>query len=196
MTLARRERPCLIIEDVPTACETSLRFCRDLRAHPTTRSIPLILVTAPEARDRAREAHADAMLEKPVVRRELFDAVKRFVTLPRRRTLRLATNLRFSFHVDDHVGQAFSRDISTSGVFLKTDRIAPLGTRVELRFRVPGAWEDLCCHAVVRNTVQADQAGHRGGMGLEFEDLSDHDRELLETFIDRHVDRPLLLRGG
>jgi uncharacterized protein (TIGR02266 family) len=137
------------------------------------------------------------MLEKPVVRRELFDAVKRFVALPRRRTLRLATNLRFTFHIDDHVGQAFSRDISTSGVFLKTDWIPPLGTRVELRFRVPGAWEDLRCHAVVRNTVQADhQASHRGGMGLEFEDLSDRDRDLLETFIDRHVERPLLSRGG
>jgi CheY-like chemotaxis protein len=195
LAIARRERPSLIIEDLQAPDHVGLAFCRELREHPATRTIPLILVTSPELRQQARAARADALLDKPVVKREFFNAVQRFVSLPKRRAKRVTINLRFSYVVNGHSGQAFSRDLSVSGAFLKTDRLLPLGTPIQLRFRLPGAWEELECGGVVRSTSRCDtHAGQLSGVGVEFEGLAPADSELLETFVERQLRRPLLLR--
>jgi hypothetical protein len=104
-------------------------------------------------------------------------------------------NLRFSYRVADGWGQAFSRDVSVNGAFLKTDRILPLGTRIEVQFRLPGVWEEIRCHGVVRNTLVSDgHAAQLGGFGIEFEGMRETDVERLELFIERHVRRSVLSR--
>jgi uncharacterized protein (TIGR02266 family) len=195
LRIARRERPNLIIEDLQPTDRLGLGFCRRLRTDPATRAIPLILVAAPEMVSQAREAHADALLDKPLTRRELFQAVQRFLPLPRRRTQRLYINLRFTFRTGERLGQAFSRDLSQGGAFLKTDRILALGSRLELGFSLPGIWEEIRCHAVVRSSTFAEpSSGHLSGVGVEFEDLTDEQAEMLDAFIERHLRRPLLSR--
>ena len=188
LRLARRERPSLIIEELDACNGEALEFCEKLRAHRSTRSIPLIVVTSSSNRERAERARADALLEKPLRRRELYEAVCRFLSLPRRRVDRIITNLRFTFWVDDHRYQAFSRDVSEQGAFLKTDRVPGLGQRIELRFRLPGCSSEVRCVGVVRNTTCGEH--HQlGGVGVEFREMSEADQERLETFIESQVQR-------
>jgi uncharacterized protein (TIGR02266 family) len=94
-------------------------------------------------------------------------------------------NLRFCYTVNDHVAQAFSRDLSVRGAFLKTDRALPLGTRVVLQFCLPGLADEMRCNGVVRNTCSMTRAADPGGIGIEFQDLPDRDRDLLAAFIDQ-----------
>jgi CheY-like chemotaxis protein len=139
LELARRERPGLIIQDIDAPDDDGFEFCRRLQCEAATRSIPLMVVAAREMSEAAQGVRADAVLLKPLARGEFFKAVRRFVSLPRRRHLRYGVNLRFSFRVGDNGwGQAFSRDVSSNGAFLKTDRILPLGARLEVHFRLPG----------------------------------------------------------
>jgi hypothetical protein len=78
---------------------------------------------------------------------------------------------------------------------LKTDRILALGSRLELGFSLPGIWEEIRCHAVVRSSTFAEpSSGHLSGVGVEFEDLTDEQAEMLDAFIERHLRRPLLSR--
>jgi two-component system cell cycle response regulator DivK len=187
LALARKERPRLIIEDLAPNGEEGLLFCEALRANKSTRSIPLIMVAPEKLRETADQAHPDALLLKPLNTRDLFQAVRRFIPLPERRTQRLHLNLRFMFTVDGWKCQAFSRDISEAGVFLKTDRILPLGTRLDLAFRLPGVWDELTCKGVVRYTSQGDShAGDLSGVGIEFEGLSEAGTEMVATFVERH----------
>ena len=192
--IARREHPSLIIEDLESPGHAGLAFCAELASHPSTRSIPLILVVPADLWQQAGNTRADVLLGKPLGHREFFDAVRRFLPMPDRRTKRLNVNLRFIFTTAGQVAQAFSRDLSTKGAFLKTDRILPLGTHLELRFCIPGAREAIECRGVVRCTSSRQGTGESGGIGLEFEDLSPHDRELLEAFLDRHRQPSLLHR--
>lgn len=187
LDMARRERPSLIIEDLDAAGGQGIRFCKELRNHRATRSIPLIVVTSPANRREAGEARADALLEKPLGRRELYQAVQRFIPLPRRRWRRLVTNLRFTFEIEGQTFQAFSRDVSERGVFLKTDRLPPLGSRLTLCFRLPGSWSEIRCTGQVRNTTAGDD--RIGGIGIEFEGLGDTDRDRLDGFIRRQISR-------
>ncbi len=64
----------------------------------------------------------------------------------------------------------------------------------DLNFFIPGVRESVKCRGVVRCTSSTQSTGEPGGIGLEFEDLSDHDRELLESFLDQHRQRSLLHR--
>ena len=194
MEIARREQPSLIIEDLSSPGHAGLAFCAKLAGHPSTRSIPLILVVPADMWEDAGNTRADVLLGKPLERREFFDAVRRFLPLPGRRKQRLNINLRFIFTRNGEVAQAFSRDLSTEGAFLKTDRILPLGTRLDLRFCIPGVQAAVECRGVVRSTSSTHGTGDPGGIGLEFEDLSDKNQELLESFLDQHRQRSLLHR--
>lgn len=189
LEIARRERPNLIIEDLESPDGDGMSFCARLRSDPATRSIPLILVTDPALRDRTGSARPDVLLEKPLGRHQLFQAVCRFLPLPHRRGRRSATNLRFVVTVGDQILQAFSRDVSSKGAFLKTDRVPPLGARVDLRFQLPGCSGEIGCKGLVRNTSNSHGHGQSGGMGIEFENLEECDREQLEYFIAHQLQR-------
>lgn len=192
--IARREQPRLIIEDLASPGHAGLAFCAELAEDASTRSIPLILVVPADLWEQAGSTGADVLLGKPLEHREFFDAVRRFLPLPGRGTERLSINLRFIFRSGSQVAQAFSRDLSTKGAFLKTDRMLPLGTRLDLRFFVPGVQEEIHCRGIVRSTSSPQSTGELGGIGLEFEDLSADDRKLLETFLNHHQQRSLLHR--
>lgn len=189
LDLARREQPSLIIEDLDAAAGPGIWFCQQLRSDRATRSIPLIVVTSAGSRERAGDAQADALLERPLARRELYQAVRRFIPLPRRRSHRLETNLRFTFESEGQTYQAFSRDISERGVFLKTDRRPPLGSRVRLQFRLPGSWTEIRAVGQVRNTTSGDGPGWAGGIGLEFDEMSESDCQELQGFVRRQLSR-------
>ena len=183
--MARCERPSLIVEDLAPPGNAALALCRELASHASTRSIPLILVTSDQMWSQAHRTRADVVLGKPLERREFFDAVRRFIPLPSRRTPRVNINLRFRFTADDQMAQAFSRDLSIRGTFLKTDRTLPLGTRLVLQFCLPGLADEIRCGGVVRTTCSTTRSADPGGIGIEFDDLPDRDRDLLAAFIDQ-----------
>ena len=187
LQLARRERPSLIIDDVRTGNGKGVDFCKRLRTERVTRLIPLIVLTSPELSERVREARPDAVLVRPFVRNDFFEAVSRFVTLPRRRNNRFGVNLRFTFRAGDIVGQAFSRDLSGKGAFLKTDREFTLGTLLDLRFQLPGSCDEIRCRAMVRSTTHSDPvSGRHSGVGVEFLDIAENDFDRVEAFIVQH----------
>ena len=88
-----------------------------------------------------------------------------------------------------------SKDDAQLSYEVKTDRLPPLGTRVDLRFQVPGVWEQLHCRGIVRSTAHADpHGGQLSGFGVEFEGLPEGAVEQLQAFIERHLVRSLLSR--
>jgi uncharacterized protein (TIGR02266 family) len=190
LAVARRVRPSLVIEDLREPRGAGLQFVRDLRADRATRSIPLILVVSSESRAAALLLEPEVLLERPLGRDDLFRALRRFVRLRERRGRRLQTNLRFTFRHDAQCFQAFSRDVSSNGTFLKTDHIPPLATVVELSFHLPGSWAEVHCAGVVRNTTRGDaHTPGTSGIGVEFRGLGENERELLEAFVERQLGR-------
>lgn len=73
---------------------------------------------------------------------------------------------------------AESRDISNSGMFVKTEGPLPLGGRVGVSLRLPRRSEMIRIMARVARHSE-DETGY----ALEFERYSDHDRWLLESFL-------------
>jgi CheY-like chemotaxis protein len=70
ITIARRERPALILMDATMPRMDGWEAARLLKADPDTKPIPLIMLTAhafAEHRQRAADVGADAFLAKPVL---------------------------------------------------------------------------------------------------------------------------------
>lgn len=190
--LARVEHPRLIIQDVSDPHEASLALTRALKRDGATGSIPIIAVAGPASEKLVWDSGADAVLLKPVIQRAYWEAVRRFIRLPKRRDLRQIVNLRFIYEDGERRWQAFSRDLSTYGAFLKTDHAPPQGARLRVRFSIPGEAEPVTCGAIVRRSTPFDPHNHHAaGFAVEFEALSAGDAERLERFVRRHLRRSL-----
>ena len=187
--IARREQPQLIIEDLHEPHEKGIALCRELKTDAHTAQIPLILVADAGVKSAAAAADPDMLLCKPLVPRLFFEAVRKFVPLPSRRHNRQKLNLRFSYPIEGRWVQAFSRDMSTAGAFLKTDRLAPLGAHLQMEFHLPGQSRGIRCGAIVRAAVPANCDIRNTGLGIEFEGINDVDLERLDTFLNRHQRR-------
>ena len=73
--MAREQHPALILMDIQLAGISGVEAFRQIRADPTTRTIPVIAVTAAE-RQKVMAAGFDGFQGKPISVRELLDSVR------------------------------------------------------------------------------------------------------------------------
>lgn len=184
--LAAREHPGVAILDADSDCHGGLEACRELKADRRTRGIPVVAIVGDGAAGEADRSGADAVVSKPVASGALLDAVRRFVPIRGRRHPRARVNVRFEIAYRGHGGQAFSRELSPGGAFLRTDRSPEIGSIIALRFRLPGDPRQMKCDGIVRSGTPGIRAGFGlTGFGVEFRGLPDDDRDRLDRFV-RH----------
>jgi DNA-binding response OmpR family regulator len=76
---AEKDRPALFILDLMLPEVDGFQLCRSIRAHPSLRDIPILILTArtaAEDRKRALESGADVYITKPFRPSELVGAVR------------------------------------------------------------------------------------------------------------------------
>ncbi|MGE5183529.1 MAG: PilZ domain-containing protein, partial [Acidobacteriota bacterium] len=79
--------------------------------------------------------------------------------------------------------EATSRDLSSSGVFVCTQLLDPIGTRCELTILIDGG-PPLQLGGVVRRVVEHDPLGAEPvGMGVEFDQVGAEARAWLEKTV-------------
>lgn len=101
------------------------------------------------------------------------------------RAPRIEAVLEVSFKTGDEVGRAYSKDIGSGGIAIKTSRVLPPGSSIELRIQLPDAGQPVVAEARV--------AWSRSGeMGVEFVRLAvPHEKRLKQYLLrdERLLDR-------
>lgn len=85
------------------------------------------------------------------------------------------------------VGELYfeAEDLSAGGTFLKADFLFEQGERLWLQFRVPGVPKLMHAEGRVRWVRRFPHAEESGGMGVEFETITDTDRDTLTKYLAR-----------
>jgi two-component system, OmpR family, alkaline phosphatase synthesis response regulator PhoP len=80
LTIARRDRPDLVVSDVMMPLLNGVRLCQQLKADPSTASVPVILMSSVGARI-VNGSGTDAFVKKPFDLDEV-EAIVRTLLLP------------------------------------------------------------------------------------------------------------------
>jgi type IV pilus assembly protein PilZ len=104
----------------------------------------------------------------------------------RRQWERVLVDLEVDYGNEENYLFAYIRDISATGIFVRTNSPEPPGTRLNLRFTPPGRHEPFELEGEVI-WINRYRPGHSDnlhpGMGIRFIGLTDDDRERLVGFI-------------
>jgi type IV pilus assembly protein PilZ len=104
----------------------------------------------------------------------------------RRQWERVLVDLEVDYGNEENYLFAYIRDISATGIFVRTNSPEPPGTRLNLRFTPPGAPDPFELEGEVI-WINPYRPGHSDnlhpGMGIRFIGLTDEDRERLVEFI-------------
>ena len=112
---------------------------------------------------------------QPAVSPELIEGSER------RKSPRSDLLVRVDYTAVDSLFSDFARNVNEGGIFVESQTPQPVGTTVELEFKLPGMDEPL---EVVGRVVRVDRDGPEGsGMGIEFENLDRNCRDLINDVI-------------
>ncbi len=119
-------------------------------------------------------------MEKPSVR--TVEAPPEGPMLDRRKSRRTDLVVRVDYQTVDELFSDFARNINEGGLFVETATLHPLGTVVDLQFRLPGCDEPVqITGSVVR--ISDGEGGGAPGLGIEFENLDGPTRQRINSLV-------------
>ncbi len=115
---------------------------------------------------------------------EFDDAAE--VTIDRRGGERVSVDVEVTMTSDSNVYVGLTDNISEGGLFVATHDLLPVGSRLELKFRLPDYDEPISAKAEVRwhRPPESYSAEGMPGFGARFVDIDDDDQSRIEKFVD------------
>ncbi len=180
LQIVEAEAPTLVALDLALMDETALSCCRLIKNDPLLKLTPVMLLLpeqAPESlADVCWEAGCDAVVHRPLAEESFLDAACGLLGISRRLSRRFPVNFHLQFQDNTgkvHVGSCVN--FNTGGMFLATETLFPVDTRLRVEFVLPGFQEALCCSvrvAWVNHPEWRKKNSLPCGLGLQFVDLS------------------------
>ena len=102
--------------------------------------------------------------------------------IERRISPRAELFVRVNYQTVDDLFSEFARNINEGGIFIETETQQPVGTPVQLEFKLPGADRPI---EVEGRVVRAELDGPDGarGVGIEFENLNSEVRGQINEIV-------------
>lgn len=193
----------LVCEELPDMVMTESRLpdgsgaalCRELRSDPRTMAVPVVFVTtdsSPETRAAALEVGCADFLTKPVRTRRVFTVLEHHIGHRRRRHIRTTCRLPVEVRGGWGPGEILeTTNLGEGGMFIRTAQPAPIGTVLDLSFRIPGRGQEVQVRGEVLYTFDARSSGVEPGAGVRFLDLDSRTQDGLTSFIEGYVNGSL-----
>jgi type IV pilus assembly protein PilZ len=137
----------------------------------------------------AQSARLSAPGSIPMARPSLQEAVSpQYIDgIERRSSPRADFVVRVNYQTVDSLFSEFARNINDGGIFVETEAPQPIGTSIELEFKLPGEEEPIEVVGNVVRSIDTDQVGPDdvAGMGIEFENLDSNVRDQINVIIQK-----------
>ena len=196
LELARKHSPDVVFLDLNMPVMDGAECCRCMRNDSALKNIRIVMVTTdgrPQDLQRCREAGCDEILLKPINRVEFVATAQRMLQLPVR-SERFEANIRIQYGRDNaKTLSGFSVDISSGGLFIKTDNPLQVDEHLKIGFTLQTSGRVVNCSAQVAwvNLPSSPAKTARpSGMGVRFIDLSLDDLHAIRNFIENNQLEP------
>lgn len=184
LRLHRNERVDLIVTPVDIPGTGMEQIASSLRNDVLTKPVRLVLV-APNNRiaiEACSRCKPDAVVLRPVYPQVLLARCQQLLGADWRVNYRVVIRVSVSGTLGTDIFLCRSRDISSSGLLIETDRKLALQSRLSCFFSLPGEIRIQADGEVVRTAENSFAASYL--YGVKFVDISPEARDALEGFID------------
>lgn len=191
LKITKMEKPDLVLLDIEMPRMSGIECCRILKSDPATKDIPVVMITATSRKEESIKAGADDFWQKPINEAGFLKGIQKFIEIKEREDKRVTIGLQVDYRIGDQMNKvvhAFTKDLSSSGMFLITRDGLPVGTVVDMSFTLPECDGLLEVKGKVVRELKDEQDGHHvGGMGLIFVDLPSDTSKKINDFIDNSM---------
>ncbi len=188
--LIRKQQPGLIYMSFTLPEEGGDKCCREIKKNPATGAIPIVMVCDQDAANQPEEAKSsgcDACLVKPLDRYSFLQAGRKFLDGIREHRQPSFFSLTFASGGKDYVGKCL--DISGGGMFIETQADVPVGTLINMQFKLPdGPVTAIICSGEVtwQNRKPNPRKSHYpNGLGVKFVGLPEHVNKSILRFSEK-----------
>jgi len=193
-SLIRNEQPALIYMSFTLPDEGGDDCCRKIKHDPTMNSIPIVMIcdqNAEEQPELAQRCGCDAYLVKPLDRHSFLQAGRKFIDEIREHRQPSFFRLTFTFSGEDFAGKCL--DISGGGLFIETQTDVPVGTLINMQFKLPdGPVAVIVCSGEVtwlNRKPNPMKAHYPNGLGVKFVGLSDPIQKAVMRFAEQQASK-------
>ncbi len=194
-------RPHLIIMNAEMMQQDGIAGCRQIKNSPALFTTPVILVANNDATtlEKCWQAGCDAVLERPLNRRELVAIAQKLLTLADRAAPRVEYNILVHYGQDGELQwHDYAINIGNGGLYVATENALSVGTCLDLELIIPGSADSTRCRGRVTwlNTSEKNlRPDLPTGIGIEFVELEGHVlKELRQFILDAACKVPIALR--
>ena len=188
LQLIREFRPDLVYMAMSLRPDGGLACCRRVKSDPDLRDVPIVLICGPENAEEqinlARQAGCDETLTKPLDRFQFLQVGRQFLEGIREHRQPCFFSLQIRHGENSFVGKRL--DVSSGGLFVESKRDLPVGTVLELSFRLPeSAIGEVQCRAEVmwlNRRPEPMKPHYPQGFGLKLIELN----EQVQAALIRH----------
>lgn len=171
--------------------------CRAIKGDPALSATVVVMIATaghPEIVEQCQQAGCDEILFKPIKHDRFLSLVRRYLDPEVRTGQRLKAELRVYYGpAPQKILSEFSVDLSTGGVYVKTDFPLPVDEALTLRFTLPEQQRMVSCKARVA-WVNARENPRKPllppGMGIQFLDMSLEDVKAIRRFLEHNELEP------
>lgn len=187
LEMAERERPDLVITDLHMPEMSGAELCRAIKDDPAISNLPVIILTSdsnPENLEACHEAGCDAILKKPYKKGEIIENVRKYIKILCREHARASVGLDVFYSFEEETYSAIVTDISSGGMFIRTDFPLSIDADTEFSLVIGNAPEPFKVMGMVVRTVPCGTSrsyDEEPGMGIAFGDVP---KELLKLIND------------
>jgi len=184
--------PDLVFLDLHMPKMDGADCCRQIKADPILRRVPVVMVTnagRPEDEALCRAAGCDDFIAKPLDRREFLAKGRHFLPQVDRREPRTSCEVPVSYLKNGQPGVAKTVDISAGGMYMAVESKLFDESLVAISFALPGAeTRPIMVRGRVAWSNDLDNGGRKkphlpNGVGIEFVDLPESIRESIRLFV-------------
>ena len=180
----KTERADLIIAELDLPGMSGDRLCSVIREDEELRRVSIIIVCTSAASDIARvcRCKANSFITKPIHHRELIDKVTQLADVPERKSSRVLLKVSVNGRSARGPFICSSRDISTAGILLQSDRTLAIGDVISCNFLLPDSSRIFADLEIIRVTRADDNTFL---YGARYVDLSPEHKFALKVFTNK-----------